>query len=59
MNVSRQCLICTVSSCTVFLPNSLMAADEWAAPNGRFKLTLKPGETKDLGTITVSPKALQ
>lgn len=33
------------------------AKRDW--PKGRFKLRLKPGETKDLGTITVSSKAFK
>lgn len=32
-------------------------AKNW--PRGRIKLKLKPGETKDLGTVTVSPKAFK
>jgi hypothetical protein len=32
-------------------------AKDW--PKGRFKLKLKPGETKDLGTITVGLKAFK
>lgn len=33
------------------------AKKDW--PKGRFKLKLKPGETKDLGTITVAPRAVK
>jgi len=50
MNISRKCLIWSIISCTVFLPSSLMVADEWASLKGRFVYDGTPLAAKVLDT---------